>query len=102
LQDFTTLSLEPLLEALDPINLEGISCVIWGGESGAGARPIEEEWVLSIKEQYRQVQVPFFFKQWEWDGWNKKAASRILKAALSMRCRPGCRTRCRTGRNAGR
>jgi protein gp37 len=36
------LSVEPLLEDLGPLNLEGISWVIAGGESGAGARPIFE------------------------------------------------------------
>jgi protein gp37 len=70
------LSIEPLLEDLGQINLEGISWVIVGGESGAGARPMAEEWVLSIRDQCRQAQVPFFFKQW--GGWNKKAAGRIL------------------------
>lgn len=70
------LSVEPLLEDLGQINLEGISWVIVGGESGAGARPMEKEWVLSIRDQCGQASVPFFFKQW--GGWNKKAAGRIL------------------------
>lgn len=70
------LSIEPLLEDFGPINLEGISWCIVGGESGAGSRPMAEEWVLSIRDQCRQAQVPFFFKQW--GGWNKKAAMRIL------------------------
>ena len=70
------LSIEPLLEDLGPINLEGISWVICGGESGAGARPMEEEWVKSIRKQCRQAKVPFFFKQW--GGFNKKAAGREL------------------------
>jgi protein gp37 len=71
------LSIEPLLEDLGAVNLEGISWVIVGGESGHGARPMEEEWVLSIRKQCRQGKVPFFFKQW--GGWNKKAAGRLLE-----------------------
>jgi protein gp37 len=71
------LSIEPLLEDLGPINLEGIFWVIAGGESGAGARPMAEEWALSIREQCRHAQVPFFFKQW--GGWNKKKAGRLLQ-----------------------
>ena len=71
------LSIEPLLEELGPINLEGISWVIVGGESGAGARPMAEEWVLSIRDQCRQARLPFFFKQW--GGWNKKKAGRLLE-----------------------
>ena len=70
------LSIEPLLEDLGQINLEGVSWVICGGESGAGSRPMAEEWVLSIRDQCSQAGVPFFFKQW--GGWNKKAAGRIL------------------------
>jgi protein gp37 len=58
------LSIEPLLEDLGPICLEGINWVIVGGESGRGARPMEVEWVLSIRDRCRAMQVPFFFKQW--------------------------------------
>jgi|SRR5579871_67704 len=70
------LSVEPLLEDLGELPLRGISWVIVGGESGPGARPIKEEWVLSIAEQCRAADVPFFFKQW--GGRNKKAAGRVL------------------------
>jgi protein gp37 len=58
------LSIEPLLEDLGRINLSGISWVIVGGESGPGARPMQKEWVLSIRDQCRDYGVPFFFKQW--------------------------------------
>ena len=58
------LSIEPLLEDIGPINLSGISWVIVGGESGPGARPMEREWVVSIRRQCRIYGVPFFFKQW--------------------------------------
>lgn len=58
------LSIEPLLEDLGVINLNGIDWVIVGGESGPGARPIEAKWVRNIKKQCRQAGVRFFFKQW--------------------------------------
>lgn len=58
------LSVEPLLEDLGELNLIGINWVIVGGESGPGARPIRKEWVISIREQCKAAQVPFFFKQW--------------------------------------
>lgn len=58
------LSIEPLLGALDNLNLEGIDWVIVGGESGNKARPMKEEWVLSILRQCQEQSVPFFFKQW--------------------------------------
>ncbi|MBI1815677.1 MAG: phage Gp37/Gp68 family protein [Deltaproteobacteria bacterium] len=58
------LSIEPLLEDLGPIDLGGINWVIVGGESGPRARPMKENWVLSIRDQCRGAGVPFFFKQW--------------------------------------
>ena len=58
------LSIEPLLEDLGPINLDGIHWLIVGGESGAGARPMHKEWVVSLREQCERAGVPFFFKQW--------------------------------------
>jgi protein gp37 len=58
------LSIEPLLEDIGEIDLEGIHWVIVGGESGAGARPMDKEWVLSIRDQCERARVPFFFKQW--------------------------------------
>jgi protein gp37 len=70
------LSIEPLLEDLGELCLDGIGWVIVGGESGAGARPMREEWVLSILSQCRAAGVPFFFKQW--GGVRKKTSGREL------------------------
>jgi protein gp37 len=70
------LSLEPLLTKLPELNLNGIDWVIVGGESGPKSRPIEKDWVLSIKDNCEKYNVPFFFKQW--GGKNKKKAGRIL------------------------
>jgi len=58
------LSIEPLLEDLGSIDLAGISWVIVGGESGPGARPMQPEWVTSIKKQCDAQRTLFFFKQW--------------------------------------
>lgn len=58
------LSIEPLLEDLGRVDLEGISWVIVGGESGPGARPMSASWVRSIRDQCREAGVAFFFKQW--------------------------------------
>ncbi|MFH1700884.1 MAG: phage Gp37/Gp68 family protein [Candidatus Zixiibacteriota bacterium] len=70
------LSLEPLLGPLQNLNLQDINWVIVGGESGPGARSMKPEWVLDIRDQCLEAQVPFFFKQW--GGVNKKKAGRIL------------------------
>jgi len=71
------LSLEPLLGPMPNLNLTGIDWVIVGGESGPGARPIMEEWVVEIKAQCLRAGVAFFFKQW--GGVRKKKAGRELQ-----------------------
>jgi protein gp37 len=58
------LSVEPLLEDLGSVDLDGIDWVIVGGESGRGARPMRAEWALSVRDQCVAAGVPFFFKQW--------------------------------------
>jgi protein gp37 len=70
------LSIEPLLEDLGKLNLDGIHWVIVGGESGRRARPMDPNWVRSIRDQCAQAQVPFFFKQW--GGVRKKKKGREL------------------------
>ena len=71
------LSLEPLLGPLEDLDLNRIAWVIVGGESGPGARPMNEDWVTDIRDQCHRAQVPFFFKQW--GGKNKKKAGRLLE-----------------------
>jgi protein gp37 len=58
------LSVEPLLEDLGQLNLDGIHWVIVGGESGPNARPMHPNWVRSIRDQCQAAGVPFHFKQW--------------------------------------
>ncbi len=82
------LSCEPLLGPLDGINLEGVSWVIAGGESGRNYRPMDVFWARSIRDACVEAEVPFFFKQWggrtpkmlgrELDGrfWNQYPAAR--------------------------
>lgn len=71
------LSLEPLLGPLRNLNLSGIDWVIVGGESGPMARPMDQAWVVDIRNQCRRAGVPFFFKQW--GGVHKKKAGRLLE-----------------------
>ena len=86
------LSLEPLLGPLPDLSLTGIDWVIVGGESGPGARPMEEDWVLQIQDTCESSGVPFFFKQW--GGVHKKRAGRELQGRtwdelpVAMRDRP--------------
>lgn len=81
------LSCEPLLEDLGNLDVENIQWIIVGGESGVQARPMKEDWVLNIKEQASQHNIPFFFKQWgTWgsDGIkrNKKVNGKLLKGEI--------------------
>lgn len=70
------LSCEPLLGPLPSLDLTGLDWVIVGGESGPGARPMDEAWVHQIREKCDKTHVPFFFKQW--GGVHKKRAGRLL------------------------
>jgi protein gp37 len=71
------LSVEPLLGAIPELPLAHVDWVIVGGESGRKPRPLDEEWVIDIREQCGKAGVPFFFKQW--GGRNKKKAGRLLE-----------------------
>jgi protein gp37 len=70
------LSCEPLIAPLGKLPLDGIDWVIVGGESGRGARPMEEAWVQAIKRQCQRSGAAFFFKQW--GGVRKDMTGRIL------------------------
>ena len=74
------LSCEPLLGPLDDLELEGIQWVIAGGESGGNARPMDPDWVRSIRDQCLDAGVAFFFKQW--GGRTPKAHGRELDGAM--------------------
>ena len=58
------ISVEPLLTDLGPLNLSEIDWVFVGGESGLLSRPMEEDWVLKIRDQCFDQDVMFTFKQW--------------------------------------
>lgn len=67
-------SFEPLLGSVAKANLTDIHWAIVGGESGPGARNMEEGWVEEIQSSCTEFGTAFFFKQW--GGRNKKAAGR--------------------------
>lgn len=71
------LSCEPLLEDLGVMNLAGIDWVIVGGESGVRARPMKEEWAVSIMKQTEEQEAAFFFKQW--GAWGSDGVKRSKK-----------------------
>lgn len=69
-------SSEPLL---GPIQIGDVQpdWLIVGGESGRGARPIEAQWVTSLRDQCIERDIAFHFKQW--GGENKKLTGRELE-----------------------
>lgn len=71
------LSVEPLIAPVGELALDGISWVIVGGESGYGARPMNPQWALDVRDQCVDAGVAFFFKQW--GGRSPKAAGRLLE-----------------------
>jgi len=59
------LSVEPLLEDLGDLDLDGIHWVVVGGESGGKhVRPMHIDWVRNIRDQCIDRGIAFFFKQW--------------------------------------
>jgi len=50
--------------------------VVAGGESGAGARPMDPDWSRGLRDQCQAAGVPFLFKQW--GGRTPKAGGRTL------------------------
>jgi protein gp37 len=64
LKVYTFVSFEPLLE---PVLLgdyaKYIDLAIVGAESGKGARPMDEDWVRSLRDEVKAANKSFFYKQ---------------------------------------
>jgi protein gp37 len=73
------LSCEPLIGAL-AVGLGGVHWVICGGESGIGARPMEPQWPVDLRDACANAGVPFFFKQW--GGRTPKSGGRRLEGEI--------------------
>ena len=70
-----TRSVPGLIDALTPDSEAryweaptGLDWIVAGGESGPGARPSHPDWFRSVRDQCREAEVPFLFKQWgDWE-----------------------------------
>jgi protein gp37 len=60
------LMLEPLLTSMPELDLNGIHWVVVGGETNKKMkfRPMEEKWVIDIRDQVKEAGLPFMFKHW--------------------------------------
>lgn len=92
------ISAEPLLGPIDlhevipePLSyshahgFSGLDWVIVGGESGHGARPMEEEWARSLRDQCASTGTAFFMKQLS--GPSGKAIKDIAKFPTDLQIR---------------
>ncbi|MEJ2658568.1 MAG: phage Gp37/Gp68 family protein [Desulfobacterales bacterium] len=70
------ISFEPLLGPIKFNKYDRIDWIIVGGESGPGARKIEKDWVIDIRNNCIENRIPFFFKQW--GGFAKKKNGYML------------------------
>ena len=71
------ISAEPLLGPLEGLDLDGISWLIAGGESGPRHRRVDEDWIVDLRDRCREDGVAFFFKQW--GGARPKSGGRELQ-----------------------
>jgi protein gp37 len=60
------------------MDLRGIHWAVVGGESGRGARKVEEAWIDEIYDLCKEYKTTFFFKQW--GAWGKDNKRRSKKA----------------------
>ena len=72
-------SAEPLLGPLEGLDLHGVHWLIAGGESGHRSRPVDESWLVDLRDQCAAANVPYFFKQW--GGRTPKAGGRELQGS---------------------
>ena len=58
--------MEPLLSDMPQLDLNGIHWVVVGGETNKrmNFRPMEEAWVINIRDQVKSAGLPFMFKHW--------------------------------------
>lgn len=84
------LSCEPLIGAIEDLDLKGIGWVIVGGESGHGARPLKKEWVDDIKAKCEVSKIPFFFKQWGKPEFNAERSDPTIDKNHPNHAKGGC------------
>ncbi len=73
-------------------HLDGARMLDWvivGGESGPNARPMQPDWVRSLRDQCADAGVPMFFKQWgEWAPYDRGHVDSSLLATPKSLDRP--------------
>jgi protein gp37 len=78
------LSAEPLLGALDTLDLSGIHLVIAGGESGLERRPPQPDWLRGLRDRCVAAHVAFSFKGW--GGRGQHDGGRLLDGRVWDEC----------------
>jgi len=64
------------LSDMPKLDLDGIHWVVVGGETNKKMkfRPMEDEWVINIRDQVKVAGLPFMFKHWPGKTHNSKEA----------------------------
>lgn len=88
------LSIEPLIGPVGKLDLKGIDWVIVGGESGPGARPMDPQWVIRIRNQCVKAKVAFFSSNGA--AARRKQGEDCLKAESGTSFRWDCRSQVST------
>jgi protein gp37 len=83
------LSIEPLIGAVEILDLTEIDWVIVGGESGPGARPMKQEWFFTFVTDASKRACRFSL--------SNGADARLRRAGGSLRARSGASFRCAVG-----
>ncbi|MCL2538490.1 MAG: phage Gp37/Gp68 family protein [Alphaproteobacteria bacterium] len=72
------LSLEPLLDRIERLDLTNIDWLIVGGESGQNARPVNVDWIREVRDWTLEQKVSFWFKQYSEHGCSGNMPAPIL------------------------
>ena len=86
------LSVEPMLGPLGDPDLTDIDWIVAGGESGRSdmIRPLDADWVRSLRDASVAKGIPFFFKQWGHDRNNPSQEDPTSKRRPGGWAKGGC------------
>ena len=86
------LSCEPMIGPIQSLDkyIDKLDWIIVGGESGAGARPIQKSWIDDIKNLCNKHNVPFFFKQWGKKKFNITIDDPTMETSHPNHAKGGC------------
>ncbi len=79
------LHFEPLLSEIPDFDPSGIDFIAVGGEAGKMARPLEEGWVIKLRDIAAENGIPFLFKSWSAHGTKGGRGGKVENLLLGKR-----------------